>query len=465
MHWVLHWVLGGNVGRPLTEARIARLKHDPNGSTVQVHYDTAHAGLGVRLYASGAKSYVLKYGSEHGRKVVSLGSISEHTLSEAKEWWRQQREQERRGIDLVQSKKGARQEIIDKDTVAALIDNYVSDPAHLWSESHLRDSCRRGEVVKKEFGALLPEDLTPRHVRTLHQKITKRGSPVEANRQSTFIHSLFAWASEGGYLPETHPNPAFQRRSRRSKKARRNGGTGRNREHQRQRVLMPDEEEYSRLLRASDATTNPRDGAIVRLLLLTGLRTDELLLRLWSDVDWKQRVLHIPDEGEREDDRGDTKNGKRLVMPLCDRAIELLEGLRDPQVVPMPSTQIFVKQDGSGLKDWRTTWLKIRKMADLRDWGAPNAGFQVKDLRATVSTWLIEFRGYTDQQTGVLLNHSPTNASVTAQHYHSDLGRKLANMKVLVNELQEIMKTCEDGEEKKAFSTDGFELAVSSFSA
>ncbi len=443
------------MNKPLTLARIEKFQWNPKRADRQILWDSTHTGLGVRVRATGTKTYVMQWGDRTNRRLVTLGGIYEHTVDEAKEWWRQQREQERRGIDLLQSKKGARQEIIDKDTVAALIDNYVSDPAHLCSESHLRDSCRRGEVVKKEFGALLPEDLTPRHVRTLHQKITKRGSPVEANRQSTFIHSLFAWASEGGYLPETHPNPAFQRRSRRSKKAKQNGGTGRNREHQRQRVLMPDEEEYSRLLRASDATTNPRDGTIVRLLLLTGLRTDELLLRRWSDVDWKQRVLHIPGEGE-----GSTKNGKRLVMPLCDRAIELLEGLRDPQVVPMPDTRIFVKQDGGALKDWRTTWLKIRKMADLRDWGAPNAGFQVKDLRATVSTWLIEFRGRTDQQTGVLLNHSPMNASVTAQHYHSDLGRKLEDMKVLVNELQEIMKTCEDGEEKEAFSTDGFAPAL-----
>ena len=55
--WVLHWVLlGVSVAKPLTEARIAKLKHDPGGSTVQIHYDTAHPGLGVRLYASGAQS-------------------------------------------------------------------------------------------------------------------------------------------------------------------------------------------------------------------------------------------------------------------------------------------------------------------------------------------------------------------------------------------------------------------------
>ena len=60
----------------------------------------------------------------------------------------------------------------------------------------------------------------------------------------------------------------------------------------------------------------------------------------------------------------------------------------------------------------------------------------------------------------LLLNHSPMNASVTAQHYHSDLGRKLEDMKVLVNELQDIMPICEAGREKEEFSTEGFAPAL-----
>ena len=451
-----------NVTKPLTEARIARLKHDPNGSTVQIHYDPAHTGLGVRLYPSGAKSYVLKYGSEHGRNVVTLGSVKEHTLSAAHEWWREQRGQERRGVDLVRRKQVDRQGVIDPSTVAAIIDAYLADPDHLWSKSHLSNCVRRGREAKKFFGTMRPEDVSRLDIRRFHKQITDRGAPIEANRTKTFLHSLFSWATDPdqGYLPESHPNPAHERRHRRSRAAKRAGGVGRNREHQRQRVLLPSEGEYARLLEAADSTST-REGIIVRLYLLTGLRTNELLQRRWRDVDFKQRTLFIPGD---EAVGGSTKNGKDHIVPLCDRAIELLEGMRDPQVVPMPDTPIFPSSDPmkplDGRNAWKSPWNQVRQEADLRDWGTPNAGFQVKDLRATVSTWLIEFRGYTEQQTGVLLNHSKTPKSVTEQHYHSDLGRKLEDMRLLVNELQGIMKICEDGEEKDAFSTDRFSPAL-----
>jgi integrase len=450
--------------KPLTEARIARLKHDPDGSSHQIQYDPTHPGLGVRLYPSGKKSYVMQYGNNQSRRIVTLGSIGEHTLIDAKEWWKEQRLKERVGIDLVRNKKQIKQEIHDRATLAVLIAEYVSDPDHEWSESHERDSRRRGEVVTKEFGSLGPDEVTRAHVRGLHRKITERGKPFEANRTSTFIHSLFSWASDSdqGFLPESHPNPAHERRRRRSKKARRHGGGGRNKEHKRQRVLMPDEEEFSRLLTAADSTGNPRDGVLVRLYLLTGLRTNELLKRHWSDVDWKQRILHIPGEGE-----GSTKNGRDHMVPLCDRAIDLLESLRDPKVAPLNrDTPIFPGKDPEKpLQDWKGPWAKIRQTADLRDWGPPDQGFKIKDLRATCSTWLIQWRERTDKQTGYLLNHADTSTSVTDAHYNTEIRRKLEIKKSLVNELQKIMAIVEHGAEKEAFSTDGFVPAVSSFSA
>ena len=450
------------MGRPLTEARIARLKHDPNGSTVQVHYDTAHPGLGVRLYASGAKSYVLKYGSEHGRKVVTLGSVQEHTLSAAKVWWRAQREQERRGVDLVRRKQVDRQEIIDKDTVAGLIDAYLADPDHLWSKSHLRNCVRRGTEAKEFFGAMRPEDVSRLDIRGLHKQITDRGAPIEANRTKTFVHSLFSWATDPdqGYLPESHPNPAHERIHRRSRAAKRAGGVGRNREHRRQRVLLPSEEEYSRLLKAADSTSI-REGIIVRLYLLTGLRTNELLQRRWRDIDFKQRTLFIPGD---EKIGGSTKNGKDHIVPLCDRAIELLEGLRDPQVVPMPDTPIFPGSDPmrplDGRDAWKRPWNQVRQEADLRDWGPPDAGFMVRDLRSTVSTWLMQWLGRSDTECGLLLNHTNKGESVTEAHYNTEIRRQLEIKKSLVTDLEEIMQTCEDGEEKEAFSTDGFAPAL-----
>ena len=244
----------------LTEARIARLVYDPNGPARQIYYDPTRPGLGVRLYPSGNKSYCMQYGTTQGRRRVVLGSIKEYTLSYAKAWWQEQRSKERRGIDLVRDKKGAKQEVRDKGTISGMIDAYLADPDHLWSESHMKNCVRRGAEAKEFFGSIRPEDVSRLDVRGLHKQITDRGAPIEANRTKTFVHSLFSWASDPdqNYLPESHPNPAHERRRRRSKAAKRAGGVGRNREHWRQRVLMPDEEEYSRLLKAADSTGNVR---------------------------------------------------------------------------------------------------------------------------------------------------------------------------------------------------------------
>ena len=446
--------------RPLTEARIARLKWDRDGSSKQIVFDSTHPGLGVRLYASGAKSYCYQWGERQNRRLLTLGSVYEHTLAEAHSWWRLQRSAEREGIDLVEARRGARRKILEKVTVATLVSDYLGDPEHEWSAGHLRNCKRHGKVVTEEFGYLRPEEVTRKHVRDLWQRITDRGSPYSANSLRVFVNSMFNWATDPDqeYGLEDLPNPAFRRRRGQSVKAKRAGGVGRNAEHQRQRVLKPDEEEYSRLLNAADATTNPRDGVIVRLFMLTGVRRKELLMRRWSDVDWQEKILLIPGDPSVD---GSTKNGKDHYVPLCDRSIELLESLRDPQVVSLDrDAAIFVRKNGLPLKSWRTTWLKIMREADLRDWGAPDPAFRVQDLRRSVSTWLCEYRGFTDQETGLLLNHTPQAQSVTATHYHTDLGGKLALNRRLVDELQSIMKTCEDGEEKEAFSTEGFTPAL-----
>jgi hypothetical protein len=151
-------------------------------------------------------------------------------------------------------------------------------------------------------------------------------------------------------------------------------------------------------------------------------------------------------------------------VPLCDRAIELLEGLRDPQIVPMPDTPIFPSSDPmiplDGRDAWKRPWNQVRQEADLRDWGPPDAGFMVRDLRSTVSTWLIQWRGRTDTECGLLLNHTNKGESVTEAHYNTEIRRQLEIKKSLVTDLEEIMEICERGGEKEAFSTDGFTPAL-----
>jgi len=471
------------MNKPLTLARIERFQWNPKRADRQILWDSTHPGLGVRVRATGTKTYVMQWGDRTNRRLVTLGGIYEHTVDQAKEWWREQREQERRGIDLVQTKKGLRQKILDKDTLSDLIDAYLADEDHEWSESHLKDSRRRGEVVKRELGPLLPKELKAKAVKDLHKKITKTGhhkskrpgvgSAYEANKVSGFIHALYAWASESdrGYELEGFQNPAYRRRHRRSKKAKQNEGIGRNKAHKRQRVLLPKEGEYLRLLTSADSTGDPIDGVILRLFMLTGLRRKELLLRRWSDVNLEERVMLIPGDNAIP---GSTKNGKDHFMPLCDRAVELLKSLRDPKIISIDrNAPIFtvpdgdprfgkpITQDFSGW--WESTWRKIRHTADLRCWGKPNPGFRLQDLRRTVSTWLHEYRAYTDGDTGRLLNHTPQSPSVTAQHYVTDLGGILTSNRRLVADLQDFLEIAEGGKEAEELKTETLSPAMMGF--
>jgi site-specific recombinase XerD len=71
-----------------------------------------------------------------------------------------------------------------------------------------------------------------------------------------------------------------------------------------QRVKLPpprihslQEDDIRRLV---EATKNPRDRAIVLLVLDTGLRLGELLRLRWQDIDWKWRILKVTGKGGKE---------------------------------------------------------------------------------------------------------------------------------------------------------------------
>jgi hypothetical protein len=52
----------------LTQTRVQRLSFDPDLPPKQVLFDTLVPGFGVRVYASGKKSYMLMYGPAQARK-------------------------------------------------------------------------------------------------------------------------------------------------------------------------------------------------------------------------------------------------------------------------------------------------------------------------------------------------------------------------------------------------------------
>ena len=59
-------------------------------------------------------------------------------------------------------------------------------------------------------------------------------------------------------------------------------------------------------------------GHILRLLLLTGCRREEIGGLRWSEIDTEARTITLP--------RDRTKNGQEYVVPLSDSAMALRDG-------------------------------------------------------------------------------------------------------------------------------------------
>jgi len=76
-------------------------------------------------------------------------------------------------------------------------------------------------------------------------------------------------------------------------------------------------EELAALLKAINEDDHPFAGPIMKLALFSGMRKSEMLKLQWSNIDFRNGVIHLPD----------AKSGQDEKIPLSDTARELLESL------------------------------------------------------------------------------------------------------------------------------------------
>ena len=150
----------------------------------------------------------------------------------------------------------------------------------------------------------------PLHVRPIAQidrrliairlaDIAEKSGPAAANRVRASLSAYFAWMLREGLLDA---NPVLN-----TNKAEEGGA--------RERVL--DDKELATIWRALGGD---QYSSIVKLLILTGARRDEIASLRWSEIDLDQAVITLP--GAR------TKNKREFSIPLTDAAIAVLEASR-----------------------------------------------------------------------------------------------------------------------------------------
>jgi len=370
----------------LTLNRIDGLKC-PEGKRDMLVFDDEQRGLGVRVTASGGKTYLAQYGWHGQKRRIPLGSCSALSLAKARDAVRAIMGDVASGIDPATERKKAKAH--EALTLAALLSDWQA--LHLAGKrpSYAAEAVRALRNAFSRYLDLPAADLDRARCVKAIDKLARNGHAAMAARTAAYGKAAYGWAVKRGALSE---NPFVNLPVAPTAK--------------RERVLSDDE--LAATWRATDGP-GPFNG-IVRLLLLTGQRRDEVAGMTWAKLAADFSTWTIP--------ASRAKNGTTHIVPLSAPAQDLL------RVVPRFGAH---KADGFAQSGLELVFPGLR--GPFNGWGKAKAALDAKsgvtswrlhDLRRSVATGLQRL-GVRLEVTEQVLNHvSGSRAGIVGIYQRHD---------------------------------------------
>ena len=341
-----------------------------------IFWDRDLPGFGVRVYPSGSKVYLAQCRGPGGIRRVTIGRHGAITPEQARK---------KAGAAIARIKKG--EDPAPGPPVPVLT---VADLAERYMEAHVRVHCNahtqgiylgslRNHILPA-LGAMPLASVGRADVAALHYRL--RETPRAANRALMVLSKLFSLAEAWGFASGGGNPCRFVLKYKESK---------------RERFLTDDE--YRRVGRAlceleAEGPVPARAVAALRLLMLTGCRSREILTLRWSDVDHKAGELRLRD----------AKEGPRMV-PLTPAALQVLAGIKRVRHSPWVFTGGKPERHLATLTDY---WHRVRARAEVAD-------VRIHDLRHSFASRALA-QGLALPMIGRLLGH--TDVSSTARYAH-----------------------------------------------
>jgi integrase len=352
----------------LNKATAERLELPP-GKTELIVFDDALPGFGLRIRAGGKRTWIAQYRLGSKQRRVTLGTVNNFEADEARKHARDALARAQLGRDPQSEKAAARAPKPRETTLGEAIERYLP-----YAERKLKASTYSGVVLhlRKHWRALHArelENLERRHVAAELGRIATNSGLYGANRSRAALSALFAWAIGEG-LTDTNPVVGTNKATE---------------EVARDRVLTGDE--LSLIWRHVGEGDY---GAIVRLLILTGQRREEVGGMLWSEIDLGAAMWRIA--GER------TKNARPHEVPLSAPALGVLRGLERREA------RAFVfGSRGGPFQGWSNAKVALdtRMSAEL---GRAPIAWRLHDIRRTVATRMADV-GVQPHVIEAVLNH------------------------------------------------------------
>lgn len=345
----------------LTAPSVAKLQL-PTGRNDIIYWDDGLPGFGLRIRAGGSRTWLVQYRS--GPKKIrrqKIGDASRIRLEQARSEARQILAKVELGSDPQGVKLEARREAEFFGRHARRYLEQVSK-ARTKPKSHIE---RQRHIQRdwKVFDATPIQEIGRRNIAIRLGEIAEAHGPVAANRSRSTLSAFFSWALGEGLVEQ---NPVIGTNKQAEEKAR-------------ERVLDDDE-----LVFIWDALKDDHYSQIVRLLILTGQRRQEVAGMTWQELDIDNGIWSLPAKR--------TKNGAEHEVPLSNQAIKILTDTK------RKDDRDFVFGFGEGpFSGFSRCKVRFDKRCGVTSW-------TLHDLRRTMVTGMNEL-GVAPHVVEVVINH------------------------------------------------------------
>jgi integrase len=342
----------------LTQSSIAKLT---SSKADAIFFDDDLPSFGLRIRAGGSKKFIVQYRLGGIQRRYTLGSAAALTLEQARHKARKVL------VDVGEGKDPAAEREVQHAAAgllfASAVDDYLKVCAQELRSRTLAEYTRYLKELWKPLNKLALDKITLSIVAANLRTIAEKHSSTQANRARSCLSAMFAWVIGEGLCSI---NPVI--------------GTNKKKENGPRTRALTDTE----LVAIWKACPKSDFGAIIRLLMLTACRREEIAQLRWAEIDRDTKLITLP--------AARTKNGVKHEVPLSDAAMEVL------QTIPHQRDILF----GHG----RNGFSGFAKAKRALDKASGVANWTVHDIRRTVRTGLGKL-GVAPHVAEAVLNHLP----------------------------------------------------------
>ena len=268
-------------------------------------------GLYLEVMPHGSKLWRVKYRYAGKEKRLALGVYDEVSLKDAREKCDLARKRLADGIDPSFAKQEHKRAILlnAENTFEAVARDWHQHNLEKWSENHANTVMRRLEVdIFPKIGNLPIKDITAPILLSPIRAIEKRSAFEMARRALQYCTQAFSYAVVTGRADR---NPAKDL----------SGALKPFKRGHYAAMETKDLPEFLSKLHHNEGRLFPQTRMAIELLMLTFVRTSELIKAKWSEFDFKDAQWVIPAER--------MKMRKPHIVPLSKQVISILQRLKE----------------------------------------------------------------------------------------------------------------------------------------